>query len=49
MFTEQGLKVRRNYKALGVYILLYAVLMQPVSLWGYLTEIVGRKKAWGTK
>lgn len=49
MFTEQGLKVRRNYRALGVYILLYAVLMQPVSLWGYLTEIVGRKKVWGTK
>ena len=27
----------------------YAVLMQPVSLWGYISEIVGRKKKWGTK
>ena len=49
MFREQGLKVRRNYKALLFYILGYAVLMQPVSLWGYVSEIVGRKKNWGTK
>ncbi len=49
MFREQGLKVRRNFKALGLYIVFYAVLMQPVSLWGYLSEIIGRKKKWGTK
>ncbi len=49
MFRGQGLKVRRNWKALVVYILGYAVLMQPVSLWGYLSELVGRQKKWGTK
>lgn len=49
MFREQGLMVRRNYKALLFYILGYAVLMQPVSLWGYISEIIGRKKKWGTK
>lgn len=49
MFREQGLHVRRNYKALGLYILGYALLMQPVSLWGYMSEIVGRQKKWGTK
>ncbi len=49
MFREQGLMVRRNYKALLFYILGYAVLMQPVSLWGYVSEIVGRKRNWGTK
>lgn len=49
MFTEQGLHVRKNYRALIVYILFYGVLMQPVSLWGYVSEIIGRKKKWGTK
>ena len=49
MFRDQGLHVRRNYKALFVYIFGYAVLMQPVSLWGYASEIVGRQKKWGTK
>ncbi len=49
MFRDQGLHVRRNYFALIVYILGYAVLMQPVSLWGYVSEIIGRKKKWGTK
>ena len=49
MFRDQDLHVRRNYKALFVYIFGYAVLMQPVSLWGYASEIVGRKKKWGTK
>lgn len=49
MFDDQGLKVRRNYKALLLYILGYALLMQPVSLWGYVSEIIGRNKKWGTK
>jgi biofilm PGA synthesis N-glycosyltransferase PgaC len=49
MFRESGLHVRKNYRALLLYIVGYAVLMQPVSLWGYLTELVGRKKKWGTK
>ena len=49
MFRDQGLRVRKNYKALLVYILGYAALMQPVSLWGYISEILGRKKKWGTK
>ena len=49
MFREQGLHVRRNYRALALYIFGYAVLMQPVSLWGYVSEIIGRKKKWGTK
>ncbi|MEQ7874738.1 glycosyltransferase [Sphingomonas sp. ASV193] len=49
MFRDQGLHVRRNFVALVGYILFYAVLMQPVSLWGYVSELVGRKKKWGTK
>jgi biofilm PGA synthesis N-glycosyltransferase PgaC len=49
MFVQQGLRVRRNYLGLVLYIIFYAVLMQPVSLWGYLSELAGRKKNWGTK
>lgn len=49
MFRGQGLKVRRNWKALAIYVLGYAVLMQPVALWGYLSELAGRQKKWGTK
>ncbi|WP_343346402.1 glycosyltransferase [Sphingomicrobium sp. XHP0239] len=49
MFREQGLKVRRNFGALFGYILFYAFIMQPVSLWGYVSELVGRQKKWGTK
>ena len=49
MFRDLGLHVRRNYKALLVYIFGYALLMQPVSLWGYASELVGRQKKWGTK
>ena len=49
MFLDQGLRVRRNYAALLLYIVFYAVLMQPVSLWGYLSELLGRTKSWGTK
>lgn len=49
MFRESGLHVRKNYNALLLYIVAYALLMQPVSLWGYVSELVGRKKRWGTK
>ncbi|WP_324808654.1 glycosyltransferase [Sphingomonas sp. LY29] len=49
MFRESGLKVRQNYRALLLYIVGYAVLMQPVSLWGYVSELIGRQKKWGTK
>lgn len=49
MFRESGLRVRKNYQALVLYILGYAILMQPVSLWGYLSALLGRQKKWGTK
>lgn len=49
MFRETGLHVRQNHLALVLYIIGYALLMQPVSLWGYVSELVGRRKKWGTK
>ena len=31
------------------YVLAYAILMQPVCLWGYVSELTGQRKKWGTK
>jgi biofilm PGA synthesis N-glycosyltransferase PgaC len=49
MFTEQGLKVRRNVLGLIFYSLFYGLVLQPACVAGYLQEFVTRGKRWGTK
>ena len=49
MFRAKGLRVRRNLAGLLFYVLVYAILMQPVCLWGYISELTGQRKKWGTK
>lgn len=49
MFRTKGLRVRRNVKGLLFYVLVYAIVMQPVCLWGYVSELFGQRKSWGTK
>jgi biofilm PGA synthesis N-glycosyltransferase PgaC len=49
MLQEQGLKVRRNRGGLAFYLFVYTILMQPVCVWGYWSEILGLAKKWGTK
>ena len=49
MFEAKGLHVRRNISGLIFYVLAYAVVMQPVCLWGYVSELAGERKKWGTK
>jgi len=49
MFTEQGLKVRRNPIGFIVYALAYSVILQPACLWGYVSELMNLRKTWGTK
>ncbi|MES2002288.1 MAG: glycosyltransferase [Pseudomonadota bacterium] len=49
MFERQGLAVRHNVGGLAFYLLVYTILMQPVCVWGYLAEIAGLRKKWGTK
>ena len=49
MFEAKGLRVRRNVAGLLFYVLVYAIIMQPVCLWGYISELTGRRKTWGTK
>jgi biofilm PGA synthesis N-glycosyltransferase PgaC len=49
MFETKGLRVRRNVTGLLFYVLVYAIVMQPVCLWGYISELTGQRKKWGTK
>lgn len=49
MFSEQGLKVRRNPIGFVVYALIYSAILQPACLWGYVSELLNLRKTWGTK
>lgn len=50
MFTEQGLRVRKNIFGFVLYALFYSLILQPACVLGYFKEIVnGAKKNWGTK
>jgi len=49
MFNTKGLRVRRNIAGFLCYTLVYAILMQPICLLGYLSELTGQRKKWGTK
>ncbi len=50
MFTEQGLKVRKNILGFIFYALLYSMILQPACVVGYLNEFFfGKLKNWGTK
>lgn len=49
MFVEQHLHVRRNTLGFFLYMLPYSCILQPAAVWGYITEIFGTKKTWGTK
>jgi biofilm PGA synthesis N-glycosyltransferase PgaC len=49
MFTEQGLRVRRNLRGFLFYALCYSFVLQPACVVGYAKEILNRRKSWGTK
>ncbi len=49
MFIEKGLKVRFNPSGFFIYSLFYSMIMQPVSLAGYVAEVLNLRKTWGTK
>ncbi len=49
MFKRQDLAVRDNVGGFVFYVLGYSLLMQPVCVWGYLSELLGMSKRWGTK
>lgn len=49
MFTDQGLKVRRNIIGFFFYAFCYSLVLQPACVVGYVQEFVSRTKNWGTK
>jgi biofilm PGA synthesis N-glycosyltransferase PgaC len=49
MFTQQGLRVRKNVVGFLCYALLYGLILQPACVAGYAMEVVGWRKSWGTK
>ena len=49
MFDEQGLRVRSNISGFLVYVFAYSLVLQPVSVAGYISELLGLRKNWGTK
>lgn len=49
MFFEEDLKVRKNYMGFLSYTLAYGLILQPSCVYGYLSELLGVRKNWGTK
>jgi biofilm PGA synthesis N-glycosyltransferase PgaC len=48
-FQVEGLTVHRNIGGFLFYAFFYSLLLQPVCVLGYLSELVGLRKTWGTK
>lgn len=49
MFTDEGLRVRRNPLGFVIYALFYSIILQPACVLGYLSEFFNLRKHWGTK
>jgi biofilm PGA synthesis N-glycosyltransferase PgaC len=47
MLKRAGVKMKRSRRGFLLFIFVYPLLMQPISLWGYVAEFSGRKKVWG--
>lgn len=46
VFKNLNLKVRKNILGFFIFILLYQIVMSPVSLYGYVQELIGAKRVW---
>jgi biofilm PGA synthesis N-glycosyltransferase PgaC len=49
MFANQGLRVRRNVPGFVLYAFVYSLILQPASVAGHFSELLGLRKAWGSK
>lgn len=49
MLNQQGLHVRRNPAGLFSYVIIYSLVLQPVCVGGYISELIGMRKQWDTK
>jgi biofilm PGA synthesis N-glycosyltransferase PgaC len=48
-YRLEHLTVRRNFSGFLIYALAYNLLVQPICVLGYLSELLGLRKVWGTK
>ena len=46
MLKRQDVEMKRSKWGFFLYVFIYPLLMQPVSVWGYVSEFFGRKKQW---
>ena len=49
MFSAHSLHVRYNPLGFVLYALAYSLILQPVCVAGYVSELLGLRKTWGTK
>jgi biofilm PGA synthesis N-glycosyltransferase PgaC len=49
MFASQNLRVRKNVLGFLVYAFTYSLILQPASVAGYMAELLGTRKTWGSK
>jgi biofilm PGA synthesis N-glycosyltransferase PgaC len=47
MLKRAGIEMEKSLAGFALFALAYPLLMQPVSLWGYVAELTGRRKEWG--
>lgn len=47
MLRRAGIEMRRSLAGFVAFAFAYPLVMQPVSLWGYVAELTGRRKEWG--
>jgi biofilm PGA synthesis N-glycosyltransferase PgaC len=46
VFRGLGLRIRRNLLGFVLYVLVYQLVMSPISVSGYLTELVRARRVW---
>lgn len=49
MFASQGLYVRKNTVGFLLYAFTYSLILQPASVAGHFSELLGLRKTWGSK
>jgi len=49
MFASQGLRVRHNVPGFLLYAFAYSLVLQPASVAGHFSELLGLRKTWGSK
>ena len=46
VFKQLGLKVRKHYDGLLLYMLFYSIILSPICVYGYFQEFIGTKRKW---